>query len=449
MARLALLVLAAAVLACAVSAKFVPVYVMMNLDWVDNSGHIVDQNQLVNQLNQLKSAGTDGINVDVWWGIVEQHPGVYSWDPYVTLVKTAQSIGLEVQAIMSFHQCGGNVNDDCNIPLPSWVLSVGNSNPDIYYTDREGHRDPEYLSLGVDEEPLFGGRTPVQMYADYMRNFSATFDQFLGSTITEVQVGLGPAGELRYPSYQSAYWVFPGVGEFICYDRYMLGMLAKAANESGNPLWGHGGPNNAGNYNSMPDQTGFFNPNCNCENFASPYGQFFLDWYSSALIAHGERVLAQAKSIFAGTGAVLAAKISGVHWQYFTPSHAAELTAGYKNDKGNAYTPIAEMFARNGVMFDFTCLEMQDSEQPASCACGPVELVGQTMTQALNAGLKYSGENALVRYDNTAYSQIEYESDRIYHPINGFTYLRLSPTLLQGQNWNNFKGFVYNMHNLL
>ena len=62
------------------------------------------------------------------------------------------ALGLKYQAVMSFHsvralnlassrhrgQCGGNVGDDCDIPLPSWVLSVGQSNPDIWYTDQQG-----------------------------------------------------------------------------------------------------------------------------------------------------------------------------------------------------------------------------------------------------------------------------------------------------------------------
>lgn len=34
-------------------------------------------------------------------------------------------------------------------------------------------------------------------------------------TITDIEVGLGAAGELRYPSYQETLgWVFPGIGEF-------------------------------------------------------------------------------------------------------------------------------------------------------------------------------------------------------------------------------------------
>ena len=32
---------------------------------------------------------------------------------------------------------------------------------------------------------------------------------------------MGPAGELRYPSYpeSNGTWRFPGIGEFQCYDR--------------------------------------------------------------------------------------------------------------------------------------------------------------------------------------------------------------------------------------
>ena len=52
-----------------------------------------------------------------------------------------------------------------------------------------------------------------------------------GSVITELTVGMGPAGELRYPSYPEGdgRWRFPGVGEFQCFDRYMLASLKSAA----------------------------------------------------------------------------------------------------------------------------------------------------------------------------------------------------------------------------
>jgi len=60
-----------------------------------------------------------------------------------------------------------------------------------------------------------------------------------GEVINEVTVGLGPAGELRYPSYPEGdgRWRFPGVGEFQCFDRYMLADLREKAEAVGHPEW--------------------------------------------------------------------------------------------------------------------------------------------------------------------------------------------------------------------
>jgi len=57
--------------------------------------------------------------------------------------------------------------------------------------------------------------------------------------LTEITVGLGPAGELRYPAYPEGdgRWRFPGVGEFQCYDKYMLADLKRAADAVGHPEW--------------------------------------------------------------------------------------------------------------------------------------------------------------------------------------------------------------------
>lgn len=42
--------------------------------------------------------------------------------------------------------------------------------------------------------------------------------------LQEIQVGLGPCGELRYPAYpeSNGTWKFPGIGEFQCYDKVSL-----------------------------------------------------------------------------------------------------------------------------------------------------------------------------------------------------------------------------------
>lgn len=64
---------------------------------------------------------------------------------------------------MSFHECGGNVGDDVCIPLPHWVAEIGRSNPDMFFTDREGRRNPECLSWGIDKERVLRGRTAVEV----------------------------------------------------------------------------------------------------------------------------------------------------------------------------------------------------------------------------------------------------------------------------------------------
>ena len=64
---------------------------------------------------------------------------------------------------MSFHECGGNVGDDVKIPLPKWVLEIGHENPDIFFTDKEGRRNPECLSWGVDKERVFNRRTGLEV----------------------------------------------------------------------------------------------------------------------------------------------------------------------------------------------------------------------------------------------------------------------------------------------
>lgn len=124
-----------------------------------------DSSKMEGQLKQLQQAGVDGVMVDVWWGIIEaKAPNQYDWSSYRALFNLVRKCGLRVQAIMSFHQCGGNVGDGVYIPIPEWVLSVGEDDPDVFYTNRSGNRNPEYLSLAADNLPLFQGRTAVEVY---------------------------------------------------------------------------------------------------------------------------------------------------------------------------------------------------------------------------------------------------------------------------------------------
>ncbi|OMO60195.1 Glycoside hydrolase, family 14B, plant [Corchorus capsularis] len=434
-------------------ANYVPVYVMLPLGVISNENVFETKTVMEKQLKELKEAGVDGVMVDVWWGIVESKgPKQYDWSAYRNLFELFQECGLKLQAIMSFHKCGGNVGDEVTIPLPKWVLEIGETDPDIFYTNLKGNRNEECLTLGVDNQPLFHGRTTIQMYSDYMKSFRENMSDFLeAGLIIDIEVGLGPAGELRYPSYPSSQgWVFPGIGEFQCYDKYLKAEFKEAVTNAGHPEWEL--PDNAGEYNDTPGSTKFFGLN---GTYLTEQGKFFLTWYSNKLINHGDEILAEANKAFLGFKVKLAAKVAGIHWWYKSDSHAAELTSGYYNLKDrDGYRPIARMLSRHHAIFNFTCLEMRNSEQRADAKCGPQELVQQVLSGGWREQLEVAGENALSRYDCYGYNQMLLNARP--NGVNsegvpklmmfGITYLRLSDELLKENNFKIFKEFVKKMH---
>lgn len=90
----------------------VPVYVMLPLDTVRPDGTLNRKKAMWASLMGLKKAGVEGVMVDVWWGLVEKDgPAAYNWSGYTDLMEMAKQVGLKVQAVMSFHKCGGNVGD--------------------------------------------------------------------------------------------------------------------------------------------------------------------------------------------------------------------------------------------------------------------------------------------------------------------------------------------------
>ncbi|WOL15108.1 hypothetical protein Cni_G23889 [Canna indica] len=125
---------------------------------------------------------------------------------------------------MSFNQCVGN---GANIPLPPWILEIGVSIPDIYYTNKRGTRNQEYLTIGVDNLSIFDDRTAVEIYRDFMQSFRENMADFLDTgMITDVEVGLGPSGELRYPSYPEAQGWIAGIHWFYKEDSHVAELTA-------------------------------------------------------------------------------------------------------------------------------------------------------------------------------------------------------------------------------
>ncbi|KAL8541190.1 hypothetical protein ACS0TY_002448 [Phlomoides rotata] len=430
---------------------YVPVYVMLPLGVINMKCELVDPDGLVKQLKILKSVHVDGVMVDCWWGIVEAHaPQEYNWNGYKRLFQIVRELKMKLQVVMSFHECGGNVGDDVCLPLPHWVAEIGRSNPDIFFTDRAGRRDPECLSWGVDKERVLRGRTALEVYFDCMRSFRVEFDEFFeDGVISMIVVGLGPCAELRYPSNPVKHgWRYPGIGEFQCYDQYMSKSLRKAAEMRGHSFWARG-PENTGSYNSRPHETGFF---CDGGDYDGYYGRFFLSWYSQVLLDHGDRVLSLAKLAFEGT--CIAAKMSSIHWWYKTASHAAELTAGFYNSSNrDGYAAIMAMLNRHGAALCFTCsgMSMIDHSMDFSeTLADPEGLFWQVLNAAWDAGIPVSSENSFACNEREGYSYLLDKSKPISDPdgrhFSSFTYPRLNPLLMERRNLIEFEWFVKRMH---
>jgi hypothetical protein len=84
-----------------------------------------------------------GVQLDVHWGLVERSPGAYSWSGYSQLMRLILDLGFKLKVSLCF-------NSSDSVPLPAWVREIGKHTPDIWYTDRQGYRSQEYLTLGVD-----------------------------------------------------------------------------------------------------------------------------------------------------------------------------------------------------------------------------------------------------------------------------------------------------------
>lgn len=377
---------------------------------------ITDWNAFRNQLVTLKNNGVYALTTDVWWGDVEKAgDNVFDWAYYKTYADTVRSAGLKWVPIISTHQCGGNVGDDCNVPLPSWLSTKGTADQ-MQFKDESGYMNNEALS------PWWSGTATQydELYASFATNFSGYKD-----IIAKIYLSGGPAGELRFPSYNGAAgFQYPGRGKLQAYTEvakqdFRNAMQTKYGTISAlNTAWG---TSLAGfsSINPPSDGDNFF-----INGYKSNYGKDFLTWYQGVLSKHLSSIATKAHARFDSTfGVRIGAKISGVHWKMNDPSmpHSAEYGAGYYN-----YSTLLDQFKTSNLDLTFTCLEMDDSKAYTSPEySAPKSLVINVANLAKNKGISINGENALaINNDNQKY--INSAEMLFNYNFSGFTLLRMA-----------------------
>ena len=145
-------------------------------------------------LKALKLLGVEGVELPMWWGIVEKEgPCKYDWSSYLSLAKMVQDVGLKLHVSLGFH-----ATEDRTAALPQWVSRIGETQPDIFFTDHSGRRYKKCLSLAVDDLPVLEGRTPMQVYEQFFESFRSSFADFMGSTITVSKSSLWSLENLKF-----------------------------------------------------------------------------------------------------------------------------------------------------------------------------------------------------------------------------------------------------------
>lgn len=389
-------------------------------------------------LRDAKDSGVHAVSTDVWWGLIEPSDGEFNFSHYDRIADAIQRAGLKWVPILSFHQCGGNVGDTVNIPIPEYLRGKyahisSDGDGSAFCKSEQGNVSYESISPWGSAHALPDYRKVMEAFA---RHFAARAD-----SIAEVNVSLGPAGELRYPSYNShdEGTDYPSRGALQAYSTLAREDFKRFALDKYGSLrdisraWGV----------EIEDENQIAPPSKPAEFFErgddknTEYGKDFFDWYHQSLLAHGRRVLETAQDVFGAKDSPYAdipvgAKVAGVHWRIAT-DRAAELAAGLIPSRalhpdrvpGTEYDSLVRTFAQldarseSPLILHFTCLEKQDqgNDRPASL----VRWVGES---AERHGVPLSGENALPMewVGEDGWKRVEQSLERLY---DGITILRL------------------------
>lgn len=417
--------------------------------------HVDNMSVFEGWLATAQSMGVDAISVDVWWGDVEKDDNVFNWSYYDTLFAKIKSRHLKIVPIISFHQCGGNVGDVYKSILPIWVWTKGT---DMKYKSEQGNYCEEYVSLWAD--------TVIrQDYLDFMNNFENHFSGY-SKDFQELNVSCGPAGELRYPSYNShdIGTGYPTRGAFQGYSdraksdfrawvksKYGTVEAVQAAWKSNPPIttWDSVKVPGKVSGNQMDDFWYF-----SAEK--TSYGNDLFSWYNSALVEHGKTMMAYAIKAFDSSMADvnLGYKVSGIHWRVSDRDHprAAELNGGlipgyntYNDSNGYGYdviVAIPKQFTRK-INLHFTCLEMDDKEYEDGnyVASKAKTLVFWVGNDAYRKGVTIKGENALSGGITNDHGWDNIDNATSFSSYNGLTALRIN-NVISGTGKTRYEQYI-------
>jgi len=348
-------------------------------------------------LRKAKALGITSITLDIWWGLVQpNNSSDFNWEYYDKVLNIIAAEGLEIDPILSTHQCGTNIGDDVFIPLPEWFRRLIKENGWAYVSEA-GNVSDEVASIWA--------RGALPYYSRFWAAFRNRYAH-LAHLMPKIIIGLGPAGELTLPSYhfhdRSKDYIHakvPGRGSLQVFSRLAqesyLDFLKKEYRElkALNERWGT-------DYVSW-SQIGPLGKSANADDFFKNQRHFALEgqdlftWQHESLLHHAQVMMSEAGNIFGNHQAykkvALAFKTPGIHWGF---NHRLPLLMAGQIESRGANTDINAIerhpkswLAENGLGYSrlftevfgqlkrkhpnvrwewvFTCAEMRDC--PEKC----------------------------------------------------------------------------------
>ncbi len=386
--------------------------------------------------------GIDAIATDIWWGKVEkQGDQQFNWEYYDRLVQAIAAADLHWIPLLSFHQCGGNVGDHCDIPIPDWIWThFSTVTPEmLQYVSENGNASSEVVSLWVDQWVM-------PEYEEFMLAFLQRYGK-RADIIDEIQISLGSAGELRYPAYNAHdNYQYPHRGYFQAYSTPAQVSFRKFVRDQ---------------YGSLTEINQKWNTNLTAFAQIQPpqelvsfvekrhylntqYGKDFINWYNQSLIDHGQRILQLADQTLTEefSEIPLGIKIPGIHWQIAHPKtpRIAEITTGLipssipvqKPVTGYGYMPLLEVahaldVSSREVILHYTAVELSNErDQHLQANSRAKELVGWIATTASDLEIPIKAENALQGELNNPQAWKNINTALRDYQFSGFTALRLA-----------------------
>jgi beta-amylase len=92
------------------------------------------------------------------------------------LYVRCKELDIKVQAVMSFHACGGNIGDTVNIPLPPWVLALEEKVPVGKFLSKKSltHKNQKHVARGSEKQENAPESPQLDLMQEFMHSYSSS-----------------------------------------------------------------------------------------------------------------------------------------------------------------------------------------------------------------------------------------------------------------------------------